>query len=166
MKEIIINNQKISAKELLRLWLRFVKSEYIEVYDSAVHDALNVPHINNKGEFVIPKECGRLYGTCDDFITKLRCSQIKNILDAFHEFLESHNIRDEYYANLTLDLSGEKKFVERYFARNSPYGIIDNSFCWADTPQGHDFWSKLDNLWNDTHACELENNQLKRICFS
>ena len=26
---------------------------------------------------------------------------------------------------------------------------IDYAFCWADTKQGHDFWSKIDDEWKD-----------------
>ena len=26
---------------------------------------------------------------------------------------------------------------------------IDCAFCWADTIQGHDFWSKIDDEWKD-----------------
>ena len=26
---------------------------------------------------------------------------------------------------------------------------IDYAFCWADTKQGHDFWSKIDYEWKD-----------------
>ena len=26
---------------------------------------------------------------------------------------------------------------------------IDYAFCWADTKQGHDFWSKIDDEWID-----------------
>jgi hypothetical protein len=33
---------------------------------------------------------------------------------------------------------------------NSNIGyLIDNSFHWASTKEGHDFWSALDNKWHD-----------------
>jgi len=32
--------------------------------------------------------------------------------------------------------------------RLSGYNLINMSFYWASTPQGHEFWSKLDREWN------------------
>ena len=29
------------------------------------------------------------------------------------------------------------------------YDLIDLAFTWRDTPQGHDYWSALNQLWND-----------------
>ena len=29
------------------------------------------------------------------------------------------------------------------------FGFIDHCICWADTPQGHNYWSALDEAWEN-----------------
>lgn len=38
--------------------------------------------------------------------------------------------------------------------------IIDYSFCWDKTKQGHYFWRKLNRKWNDIISIEIEQDYL------
>ena len=97
-------------------------------------------------------------------------SEVKKTIDKFLHFLDSHNCRQEYFYNLEhhtynervqrLDDSMSKLKQLITYAPNG-YDIINSSYCWADTKQGHNFWYDLDTKWNDIvmdgHEIEEDN---------
>ena len=60
---------------------------------------------------------------------------------------------DKYGQTLPLSLyvnplaSKDFNGTNAYFGYYS-YDLIDLAFIWRDTPQGHDYWSALNQLWN------------------
>ena len=95
-------------------------------------------------------------------------SEVKETIDKFLHFLDSHNCRQEYFYNLehhTYHVDGRylddsmsklKRLLTTYYPDG--YDIINASYCWAETEQGHDFWHDLDTEWNqivmDGHEIE------------
>ena len=62
----------------------------------------------------------------------------KFILREFDRFLLSHHALHDFYQNC--DLKSNIGF--------KPLCFILWSFIWEDTPQGYDFWKKLNSKWN------------------
>lgn len=97
-------------------------------------------------------------------------SEIEQIIDKFFNFLDEHNCREEYLYNLENHSYNENvqqlsdsmsKLKELIINYQDGYDLINASYCWADTNQGHDFWWKLDDEWNEIvtnqHEREEEN---------
>lgn len=70
--------------------------------------------------------------------------------DEFTDFLIDNNAYDEYLHAMkrvknckTVD---EINFRLRGVSKGS---VIDKSFGWSGTPQGHGYWSRLHEKWND-----------------
>lgn len=167
MRTIKIGDKKVTPKNLYKLWLRYVKTCELDVYKEAIHSAPLVPHINSKGEFIIPHDCGCLYRACDEFLLKLKSTQAEKIINNFNEFLKTNNAFDAYYENINEGGSKQSDFVWRFFSRGHISGIIDNSFIWSNTPQGHDYWSNLDRMWDVEEAPKYcTNAAMSSIGFS
>ena len=93
-------------------------------------------------------------------------SEIEQVINKFFDFLDEHNCREEYLYNLDNHSYNESvqqlsdsmsKLKELVLNSQDGYDLINASYCWADTNQGHDFWWKLDDEWN-----EIVSNQHER----
>lgn len=82
------------------------------------------------------------------------------LCDLFVKFLDKHNVTREYLTNTKCYFLSEEQIlylmnplltprIRRHTQATSGIGIINVSFHWASTPQGHNFWSKLDREWNN-----------------
>lgn len=96
------------------------------------------------------------------------------LCDLFVKFLDKHNVTREYLTNTKCYFLSEEQIedhllknydisnpllylmnplltprIRRHTQATSGIGIINASFHWASTPQGHNFWSKLDREWNN-----------------
>ena len=93
------------------------------------------------------------------------------LCDLFVKFLNKHNVRKEYLTNAKCynltDGNGEvladnnpnsllflmnpllTPRIRRHTQATNGIGIINVSFHWESTPQGHRFWSELDREWNN-----------------
>ena len=60
----------------------------------------------------------------------------------FEKFLKSHRAFKRYKRNV----AKLNKFVT-YDAIRLEEGMISSAFHWMHTPEGRDYWRKLDNLW-------------------
>ena len=73
----------------------------------------------------------------------------------FLRFLKEEGVYGEWIYNLkkqhpTTDLDFWKlNFKEMFSEKNHCEEGINSAFCWFDTIQGHDFWSKIDDEWID-----------------
>lgn len=86
----------------------------------------------------------------------------REIIREFLLFLKKENAHKEYIKAIKQQRKSQFKNWENYiniftinnlkecFRSNSNIGyLIDNSFHWASTKEGHDFWSALDIKWRD-----------------
>jgi hypothetical protein len=56
-------------------------------------------------------------------------------------FFKQNKLLKEYYVNL--------KKSKRDINNSQLIGLVSNSFTWSDTPQGHSFWRKVDDDFNE-----------------
>lgn len=86
----------------------------------------------------------------------------REIIREFLFFLKKENAYKEYIKAIKQQRKGVIKNWGNYinvltinslrkcFKNNSNMAyLIDNSFHWASTKEGHDFWSALDKKWRD-----------------
>lgn len=87
----------------------------------------------------------------------------KEIIRQFVKFLKKKDVYIEYKNNLMKDVNGDNYVgftygiqlrvlcspsgSERKFSIYLAEELINYAFCWADTPQGHEFWSELSREW-------------------
>ena len=69
------------------------------------------------------------------------------VRDKIKEYKDYDKIKPLYLYCLINPLVRPK--LNQIFQGKHPKDIIDRSFCWADTQQGHRFWEKLNDKWND-----------------
>ena len=73
----------------------------------------------------------------------------------FFRFLKEEGVYQLYIDNLyknhpTTDLDFWNFGLNAIFIEKEKCAeAINSAFCWSDTIQGHDFWSKLNNKWKD-----------------
>ena len=86
----------------------------------------------------------------------------REIIREFLFFLKKENAYKKYIKAIKQQKKGEFNNFENYInvltisslkrcfrnGSNIPY-LIDSSFHWASTKEGHNFWSELDIKWND-----------------
>ena len=71
---------------------------------------------------------------------------------AFRKFLYDNDALEEWYRN-TIAHNGSMRKYDRDEPYNSP---IMNAFGWSETPEGHDFWSKLNNKWKEMSKSRVD----------
>ena len=78
----------------------------------------------------------------------------------FIKFLKKNNAYKQYMTArrqylqkecgaTAFQLVNPNMLVSWHFGKYDYEGIIDKSFSWRQTKEGHDFWSKLDDKWYD-----------------
>lgn len=73
----------------------------------------------------------------------------------FFYFLKKENALRHYLYNLKIALGdntqSQKIVIENIISNfsHSPYCIVDFSFNWRSTPQGHIYWSNIDRKWHE-----------------
>lgn len=79
----------------------------------------------------------------------------------FIDFLKKENAHERYLHNIRIQRNYEFKTLQNYIdpltidtirktiQLGYTSGLVDRGFCWADTPQGHDYWEKLNSKWSD-----------------
>ena len=101
-------------------------------------------------------------------------SYVREAYDKFKEILEEHGAWEAYLVNLKdfrgrymMDRFKTPENVLKYYliATYERNDIINRSFCWSDTPQGHSFWSKLDRVVSQEISKILWNYSSKSTDF-
>ena len=75
--------------------------------------------------------------------------------EKFLRFLKEEGVYGEWVYNIRKQHPIlDKKFWEGtlkaiFSEEDKCAGGINYAFCWSDTIQGHDFWSKIDDEWID-----------------
>lgn len=75
----------------------------------------------------------------------------------FIDFLSRKGILPIFVANLVRHHTSYfniKHPFERLFELNWVREVVDGSFTWAETPEGHDFWKNVAKEWKE--KCEVE----------
>lgn len=65
---------------------------------------------------------------------------------AFRKFLYDNDVLEEWYKN-TRELSSKEMI--KNILNNIDLNAIFNAFIWSMSLEGHDFWNKLSNKWED-----------------
>lgn len=90
-----------------------------------------------------------------------------NKIELFEKFLTANKVYANYYAyiiNKNINIPRNIKRVKDardWLVMNDPKDYIDGAFWWHDTPQGHDFWEKLNEKWKTElrrHGYEVDYN--------
>ena len=91
----------------------------------------------------------------------------KERLKYIKRFLKEHgvytiffkNVKERRFDEYSLLLTGfGGSWEEMVKSRSCVDNVIDASFVWKNTPQGHDFWSELDNTFHREYyekGCKL-----------
>lgn len=79
----------------------------------------------------------------------------------FIAFLKNKNCFNDYLTNVLFDK--KERFPTFLQALNSPRSIIDRSFTWRYTKNGHFYWSSLNKEWNSTLDSEAEDDIARQI---
>lgn len=66
----------------------------------------------------------------------------------FFGFLKINNVYYEFLANYKEQGSWKEERLE-HTLKKEPQKAINFSFCWSDTPQGHEFWYRLSYDWHE-----------------
>lgn len=73
-------------------------------------------------------------------------------------YLLTHK-RYSVYVDLTKPLNAPTANAHVIFGIDNKRDMIDYCFVWKDTPQGHDFWSKLCREWHNYGVVYLQNKE-------
>lgn len=91
----------------------------------------------------------------------------KEIKFKFLQFLKKHNAMAKYKHNIietidetkigdVLSVLSCKKMIDPHMRHGQDFNyygyymqLINYAFCWSDTPQGHNYWENLNDLWVD-----------------
>jgi len=83
----------------------------------------------------------------------------KELKQTFVIFLKDNNALKQFKENLLTQRKREFKNLTNYLdiltldrfntliEEETLYELINHAFHWASTPQGHDYWSELDEKW-------------------
>lgn len=97
------------------------------------------------------------------FIKYVESSKYRLAKEKFEGFLKEKKCFKAYFRALTEQTrkyhsmcyqsltTAKERFIYKCHAHNSLCGIIDKSFCWAETTEGDSFWRELDNEWNERY---------------
>lgn len=82
---------------------------------------------------------------------KLRIDIRQNEIEKlFFGFLKLHNVYNEFLVNYREQGHWRTKSTRlENTLRNTPEEAINFAFCWADTPQDHNFWDDLSDEWHE-----------------
>lgn len=69
----------------------------------------------------------------------------EKVKEMFSCFLEGHGVLKQFIKNHNNYRNDSIKSVSEL--RSISGATIDASFCWADTPEDHNFWSQLNAEW-------------------
>lgn len=79
----------------------------------------------------------------------------------FYDWLKQQNLLSSYLANI-------KRCGIKWHLETKPcfYQYINESFCWAKTNEGHDFWSRKQTEWLSYAMWYLRtHSRFKRKCI-
>ena len=65
----------------------------------------------------------------------------------FVEFLKTNNIHDRFVTNLEKEANHRWNISTFCDDIGNRYDYISGGIYWSNTPEGHSFWSKYNNLW-------------------
>lgn len=75
------------------------------------------------------------------------------------KFLKENDLYDKWVYNLKKQhpISNKRWWnkMHSYIYSNNTKQAVDYAFCWSNTLEGHDFWSKINDRWK-RKVCELE----------
>lgn len=164
--------KEVSKKQLINIFIRHLKEENLFYSDCVNMDKDNYKHFKTFIKNSNPCHWTNILSRHlrikfkNVWFPLVTTSEIKQVIDKFFNFLDEHNCREEYLHNLDNHSYNESvqqlsdsmsKLKELIINYQDGYDLINASYCWADTEQGHDFWWKLDDEWN-----EIVSNQHER----
>ena len=101
--------------------------------------------------------------------TKIELTHTISLDKDFFEFLKQKDCLEQYFSNLK-NRKKSTKAVKEFFEYQKKEGTLDGvlyqAFCWMETPEGHDFWSKIVNEWNKLcypEWCKGRNCEVKAL---
>jgi hypothetical protein len=78
------------------------------------------------------------------------------IEEQFILFLEENNCKDKYFKNNKSDYAFEK--YEILLKCESYDNLIIDSFSWMSSPEGVEYWEKLNDKWTRIYEDYIDNN--------
>lgn len=69
-------------------------------------------------------------------------TNIKTMWEEFIVFLKKHRVYKKYMSNLK-----ESGRTVKTIKEIGAVGLISSAFVWRKTPEGHEFWRNLDDIW-------------------
>lgn len=77
-------------------------------------------------------------------------------VDKFNLFLQKHRALGKFYLNV--EKGRETTFPVAEKLKDDKMGVISGAFIWEDTPEGHDYWCDLDDIWRMTNERQTKRN--------
>lgn len=75
-------------------------------------------------------------------------SKVDRIWYLFERFLKEYDLFSRFCYDVKVQHENTKNLY--YIKRNystEPWEYINQSICWSETPEGHEFWQKVDLAW-------------------
>ena len=72
----------------------------------------------------------------------------------FKRFLKDNECYEAFLENLRFNHSGKydlAKYIQHIQGLTEPVGYVAGAFNWKMTPEGHLYWSKINELWEAEH---------------
>ena len=81
----------------------------------------------------------------------------RSFLKFFLRFLKENHCFGKYLRAFNAEYEDYRSndFIKRQ-CESCNYGIIDNSFIWSDTREGHDYWSNLNNEFRSLYFLSIK----------
>ena len=78
---------------------------------------------------------------------KKKVKEVVNSRPEFREFLEKNKVYGKFIKNATKRMEQYNQYNRHFYINRIAPAIrpIDVAFIWRNTPQGHEFWRKLNN---------------------
>ena len=72
---------------------------------------------------------------------------MKKIFKEFIIFLKEKEAYVNFKYNINKKFDWNQTPIKYYIKHTGPINFLFSAFCWGDTKQGYEFWSKLDKEW-------------------
>lgn len=82
-----------------------------------------------------------------------------DIVDFFN-FLSANNALVQYLNALHKTRAGDPQFSKFFLESATPESWLSGAFGWIATPQGHEFWDKLNAKWHNVLFEDLDPSEV------
>ena len=137
---------------------------YIEEHMITTETGL-LKHLTNPSLLLLSMDI-RPYKNEDEYINTFYLYLYKNykenFIECFEKFLKEHGVEEKFFNNVNFKFIAKESgflgnviFLKEYTTKKEILynnlvapAFIMNSFHWVETPQGRDYWSKLNSIWD------------------